>query len=197
MALQWFRSFLVGRTQKVRIKGEYSESREVSYGAPQGSVLGPKIFSIYVRSQPEVFRKCLFKASSFADDSNGMKSFSFSFQYQVLKNEVAHCMKEITLWMNSQFLKINPDKTELLLLYPKSMGSKVIIKGTIFEDQCIRFSDSVKNVGVWLDKHFNLNTHVNKIVSHCYKLLKDIGKIRSVKSLQTAKGPEFCGTSGC
>ena len=45
------------------------------------------------------------------------------------------------------------------------MEDKVIIRGAIFEDQCICFSDEVKNVGVWLDKHLNLNTHVNKIVS--------------------------------
>ena len=45
-ALQWFRSFLVGRTQKVRINGEYSESLDVLFGAPQGSVLGPELFSI-------------------------------------------------------------------------------------------------------------------------------------------------------
>ena len=49
-------------------------------------------------------------------------------------------------------------------------------------DQCIRYSDAVKNVGVWLDECLNMNKHVNKIVSHCYKLLKDIGRIRIVLS---------------
>ena len=54
-----------------------------------------------------------------ADDTNVMKTFLISFQYNVLKNEVADCMKQITLWMNNHILKIDPDKTELLLLYPK------------------------------------------------------------------------------
>ena len=93
-----------------------------------------------------------------------------------------NCMSEITHWMHIHFLKINPDKTELLLLYPKSMENGITIYGTIFEDQCIQFSETVKNVGVWLDKHLNLNTRVNMIVSHCYKLLKNIGRIRSVLS---------------
>ena len=48
VALQWFRSFMIGRTQQVKINNQYSESLEVLFGAPQGSVLGPKMFSIYV-----------------------------------------------------------------------------------------------------------------------------------------------------
>ena len=132
----------------------------------------------------------MFKSSSFADDSNDMKTFSLSFQYNVLVEEVVNCMSEITQWMHSHFLKLNPDKTELLLLYPKSMENGITIHGTIFEHQCIRFSETVKNVGVWLDKHLNLNTHVNMIVSHCYKLLKDIGRIRSV--LKTCRNAGAC-----
>ena len=183
LALSWVRSFLTGRTQKVRINGEFSDSMDVKYGAPQGSVLGPKFFSIYVRAQPEVFQKCKFVSSAFADDSNGRKTFSITLQYNILKNEVPKCLEEVTKWMNYQFLKVNPDKTELLLLYPKSLENKVIIKGTMInEKQCIRFSDVVKNVGVWLDKHLELTNHTNKIVSHCYKILKDIGRIRSVLS---------------
>ena len=114
-------------------------------------------------------------SSAFADDSNGRKTFSITLQYNILKNEVPKCLEEVTKWMNYQFLKVNPDKTELLLLYPKSLENKVIIKGTMInEKQCIRFSDVVKNVGVRLDKHLELTNHTNKIVSHCYKILKDM-----------------------
>ncbi len=74
VALKWFRSFLTGRTQRVKIGNEYSEKCEVPCGAPQGSVLGPRIFNINVRSQPEVFKCCLFTTSSFADDSNGRRT---------------------------------------------------------------------------------------------------------------------------
>ena len=127
-ALQWFRSFLTGRTQQVRINGEYSESLEVLFGTPQGSVLGPEIFSIYVRRQPQVFEKCSFNSSAFADDSNGRRTFAISLQYDVLNNEVPRCLEEVTKWMNFMSLKINPDKTEILLLYPNSMEMDVIIR---------------------------------------------------------------------
>ena len=54
----------------------------------------------------------------------------------------------------------------------------MIIKGVIFEDQCIRFSEQVKNVGVWIDSNLNMDKHVNSLVSHCYKILKDIRRVK-------------------
>ena len=178
VALQWFKSFLVGRTQRVKIENEYSESLEVPCGTPQGSVLGPPLFNINVRSQPMVFQHCKFSTSSFADDSNGRRSFALSFQFQVLKNVVPNCMQQIVRWSHAHFMCINPDKTEILLACPPSLNKEVLIKGILFQDQCIRFSDFVKNVGVWIDKNLDMNKHVSNIVSHCYKILKDIGRIR-------------------
>ena len=120
VALDWFKSFLTGRKQRVNIKDKLSDILEVLYGTPQGSVLGPILFNIYVRSQPKVFQMCKFKTSSFADDSNGRKTFALQFQYNVLKKGIASCMQEIMNWINLQFLKINPEKTEILLIRPKS-----------------------------------------------------------------------------
>ena len=109
VALEWFRSYLSGRTQRVKIGNEYSEYCDVPCGVPQGSVLGPKLFGINVRSQPLVFKHCMFSTSSFADDSNGRRSFALTFQYQVVKNDVVNCMDHIITWNNIHFMKINPD----------------------------------------------------------------------------------------
>ena len=178
VALQWYRSFLTGRTQRVKINNEYSDSVEVPYGTPQGSVLGPPLFNTNVRSQPKVFQHCKFNTSSFADDSNGRRTFALSFQFQVIKHEVVKCLKLIVEWSHAHYMKINPDKTEILLFYPPELHNEVLIRGVLFEDQCIRFSDCVKNVGVYLDKNLNMNVHVNHVTSFCYKILKDIGSIK-------------------
>ena len=177
VVLKWFRSFLEGRTQKVKIDDEYSDSLTVPCGAPQGSVLGPKIFNINVRSQPMVFKQCMFTSSSFADDSNGRRQFALTFQFNVINN-VVQCLHRIINWSNAHYMKINPDKTEILLLCPSSLNDEVIIKGVIFEDQCIRFSTEVKNVGVWLDRNLTMDKHVSQVVSHSYKILRDIGCIK-------------------
>ena len=66
-----------------------------------------------------------------------------------------------------------------MLLYPKNLSEKVILKGIIIEDQCIRFSNCVKNVGIWIDENLNMDKQINSIVSHCYKILKVIGRIKS------------------
>ena len=97
IALQWFKSFLDQRTQRVKIENEYSDSLQVPCGAPQGSILGPRIFNINVRSQPKVFKQCKFSSSSFADDSNGRKRFALTFQFDNLKNDIVNCLQHIIL----------------------------------------------------------------------------------------------------
>ena len=106
------------RTQRVKVKGEYSESIQLKYGTVQGSVLGPQFFNIYIRSQPKVFHNNGFRSTAFADDSNGRKTFSIIFQYNVLWNEVPICVQNVTSWMNQQYMKVNPDKTEIILFFP-------------------------------------------------------------------------------
>ena len=75
----------------------------------------------------------------------------------------------------------------MILFHPKSMEHQIIIGGTIVGDDCIRYSKEVKNVGVWLDQHMTMNKHVNSLVSHCYHLLKNIGRIRSILSSKHAE----------
>lgn len=92
-------------------------------------------------------------------------------------------MLKITEWMNFHFLKINPDKTEIILFLPSSHKTVNTINGCrLYGNNCIRFSNTVKNVGVILDKCLNMECYINSIVSHCYKLLRDVGRIRYLLS---------------
>ena len=178
IALKWFHSFLTNRLQRVKIDHCYSDCREVPCGVPQGSVLGPVLFNINVRSQPMVFKECAFTTSSFADDSNGRKQFSLSFQFNVLTKDTISCIDKIVNWSHAHYMKINSDKTEIMLACPSSLNSATIIQGIFIDGQCIRFTSKAKNVGVLIDKNLTFNLHINSLVSHCYALLRDIGKIK-------------------
>ena len=115
----------------------------------------------------------------FADDSNGRRTFALTFQYEIIKNSIVDCMKNIIDWSHAHYMKINPDKTEILLLYPKNLSERVIMKGILINDQCIRFSNHVKNVGIKIDENLNMDKQINSLVSHCHKILKDIGRVKS------------------
>ena len=181
IALRWFRSFLVGRKQRVRIENTLSDYTDVMFGVPQGSVLGPVLFNIYTRSLYSLISKEGFVTSGYADDSNARQSFALSFQYNVMTQQVPHLLQQITKWMHQFFLKINPDKTEIILFTPDATINT--INGVILSNgDCIRFSKVVKNLGFLYDKELNLDPQINSVVSHSYKLIKDIRDVRCLLS---------------
>ena len=182
-ALEWFNSFLTGRTQCVKIENSLSDVLPVLFGVPQGSVLGPILFNIYTSSLSHVIRNFGFSTSGYADDNNAYESFSLTFQFQVVTKRLPELLNQINEWMNLFFLKMNPDKTEIIMLIPQQLKDSHIINGCIFIDGCcIQFANFVKNLGFILDKYLNMDVQVNSVVSLCYKLLSDIGKIRKLLS---------------
>ena len=181
-ALKWFESFLSGRNQHVLIEQSLSESREVKFGVPQGSVLGPVLFNIYTRSLFDVIKNCGFGTSGYADDNNALQSFSLHFQYDLITSQLPKLMSQIKDWMNEYFLKINPDKTEIIVFLPQNMRDNRLINGAFLEGECIRFSSTVKSLGFNLDRFLNMEYHVNLTVSLCYKLLSDVARVRNLLS---------------
>ena len=182
IALKWFESFLRGRNQHVLIKQSLSESREVNFGVPQGSVLGPVLFNIYTRSLFDVIKNCGFSTSGYADDNNALQSFSLHCEYDLITEQLPKLMSLIKDWMNAHFLKINPDKTEVIVFLPENLRNKQIINGAFLEGECIRFSNTVKSLGLNLDRCLNMEHHVNSTVSLCYKLLSDVSCVRHLLS---------------
>ena len=83
--------------------------------------------------------------------------------------------------MNQFFLKINPDKTEIILFTPNS-DIKTINGVMLTNGDCTRFSPFVRNLGFNLDRFLNMETHINIVLSQCYKLLKDVRSIRNLLS---------------
>ena len=110
IALDWFKSFLAGRTQATCVKGSTSQTINMKYGVPQGSVLGPVLFNIYVRNFIKLLNDAGFTVHGYADDHQVITTFCVQFQYSVLCHTLPKVLDIISKRMGSRFLKLNASK---------------------------------------------------------------------------------------
>ena len=178
-ALKWFRSFLFGRCQKVHISGEESHDIIILFGVPQGSVLGPVLFNIYIRSLYSKTQAQKFAIQGYADDHQIYKSFKSLDEYSMLAHEVPKCFQEIRHWMTEHYLQLNPGKTEVIVFGSPSILAQLSIKGVFLSDDiCIRLSPVVKNLGFQLDCQLNFNFQVAQVKKGCFYRLRQIGRMK-------------------
>jgi hypothetical protein len=186
-SLKWFRSFLSSRTQKVVIRNSASSPRDILYGVPQGSVLGPVLFNLYTHSLSYTFSDCNFKSLSYADDTTGYLAFSIESQ-STIESSVNECLGNIKTWMEKHFLKLNSSKTQVIIFGSSFIQKHLSIKcipildclssANNSTDNVIPILDKVKYLGVTLDNQLSLTSHVNSVCSQCYFHLRNINSIR-------------------
>lgn len=177
-ALDWFRSFLIGRTQRVKIGESYSYEAILKFGIGQGTILSPDLFNIYIRSLKKIIDRIRFIVFGFADDHQLMKKFLPAFQRYALDDDINDCFKLITEWMNHFFLRLNSAKTKILVFIPPNIRNEIKIEGTYINNECVRFVHSSKNLGVILDDELSFNEQVTKVVKTCFMIIRKISKVK-------------------
>ena len=153
----------------------------MKYGVPQGSVLGPILFTMYTTPLGNIIRNHSLDFHLYADDTQLYISFKprDSISRLTTVSQVEACIKDIKTWMTNNLSKLNDDKTELIIITTSETTSRQ-------EDIVINIDDSPiapsteppRNLCVLLDSTCCLNDHVNKISQNVNYQLYSIGKTR-------------------
>ncbi|KAF7238942.1 Fer-1-like protein 4, partial [Varanus komodoensis] len=172
-ALQWFHSYLNGRFQKVVLGDHVSMSWQLCHGVPQGSILSPLLFNIYMKPLGEVIRRCGLRNHQYADDTQLYLSFSTNPGEAVAV--LNQCLAEVREWMRANKLKLNPDKTEVLLVGGSGFGEggfDLVLNGAT-----LPLRDKVRSLGVLLDSELSLEAQVTAVARNAFLQLRLINQL--------------------
>ena len=118
-ALDWFTSYLSNRCQQVKIHDYISEAVYISFGLPQGSVLGPIIVTLYTAPLSHVIAEHDVEHHLYADDTQIYISLSGSEALESI-TDLKSCVTDVFTWMTNSKLKLKPSKTEFIIVPKKS-----------------------------------------------------------------------------
>ena len=140
--------------------GHESTPSALKCGVPQGSVLGPLLFTLYTHPLSAVICQSGLSYQFFADDSQLHKS-SVPSDFPVLACYLKDCIEYVAEWMGDSKLKLNDDKTELMDIGTRSTLSQVIPNlASVSISGCdIPFSQPVRNLGFYLDETLSIDVH--------------------------------------
>ena len=177
VALQWIRSYLTGRFQSVSVKGSTSSSKLLNFGVPQGSVLGPLLFSIYISPLGNLIRHLNLNFHQYADDNQLYLSFTKSNTASAISS-IQSGVLQIKEWMTQNKLKFNDSKTEVLYIHSKFDRSPMPFNSINIGSCSVTPAKQARNIGVTFDDTFSFHQHVSSTCRSIYFFLRKIGHIR-------------------
>lgn len=169
-SILFFQNYLHNRRQRVLFNGCSSEHQYNLKGVPQGSVLGPLLFSIYTAD----FYECLTSSTihQYADDTQIYFSF-YPHEVNTAIEVINSDLEQLAVVSKAHGLVLNESKTEVLLFGRNKIDLKTDPNFKIvLNNQVLKFSDSCKNLGVYIDEDLRYSTHVRHLLQKSYAKLK-------------------------
>jgi exonuclease III len=186
IALKWITSYLINRSQYVKVGDSSSNHRVSKSGVPQGSVLGPLLFTIYVSPIASLLSQQGVNQHQYADDTQLFISISKSSALADL-HTLESSLAILSQWFSLNCLALNPDKSDAILLGTNQRNNTLSNLSHInVAGSTIPLSDSIKLLGVTLDKSLTFHKHVNQVSQSCYYHMKALRHIRHCLDDQTA-----------
>ena len=185
-ALNWIESYLSNRTQRIYIDGVLSSNFNLKFGVPQGSCLGPLLFSLYASKLFNIVESHLPNSHCYADDTQLYIAFRSGndLEETAAITAMESCIADISQWMHSDKLKLNSDKTECLLIGTRQQLQKVSNISTLSAGDSSQIAPSceVRNLGTWFDCKMCMLSHINKTCSSGFYYLYNMRRIRKYLS---------------
>lgn len=178
-ALDWFRSYLRQREMVIRVPSSLSPSkpRPLQFGVPQGSVLGPVLFSLYTSGLGDVIKSHGIQFMFYADDTQLYLPFDpDSLPAAIMKME--RCLQDIRDWMTCHFLKLNDDKTELIIFRSRFNTRTPTPCELRIGNSCISPTSTIRNLGFFMDTTLTMDSHINNTCKSIIYHLRQIGQLR-------------------
>ena len=188
-ALEGIASYLSDRTKRVSFENNFSQSRYLSCGVPQGSCLGPLLFTMYASKLFNIIKGHLPCTHAYADDTQLNLSFKLdtSSSQSDAVDAMERCVSAIRCWMIKDDLKVDDSRTEFILIGTRQQLAKVDIKGLVVGDATISPVTAVKNLGSWFDENMNMGCHINKMCKTLSFHLYNIRRIRKYLSKDSTR----------
>jgi hypothetical protein len=177
-ALSWFQSYLSNRTFKVKLDSNLSTAHALKYGVPQGSVLGPILFSLYTAPLLRIFQHHGVSVHFYADDTQFWVPFNTKDPNGENKARfiISAVFTDIVAWMNDNHLKLNQDKTVFLpISRQKSHDQFAPIR---LGNHSIPSVHHATNLGVIMSSNFSVDLQISKVVQAAFYHLRRLRYIR-------------------
>ena len=180
-ALHWFHSYLSDRKQFVFHNGESSKLQSINCGVPQGSVLGPLLFLLYINDLPNVSN--ILQLYLFADDTNIYYEANSLENLELIINRE---LKKLHMWLIVNRLSLNIDKTNFVVFHPfnKPLTQKITLK---IQKNAISEKDNVKYLGILIDSTLSWINHIDNISTKVSKSIGLLYKIRNFVDIKIIK----------
>ncbi len=173
MALQWFKSYLTNRSFAVKVGECLSTSAPLTSGVPQGSILAPLLFSLYMLPLGSIFRKHGVSFHCYADDTQIYMPLQKNDKNAL--TSLLNCLRDVKSWMALNFLKFNDSKTEIILFGQiENLASVNVHLGPLAAHNKV----AVKNLGVWFDRELKFDKQINNVVKSCFFNLRLLAKVK-------------------
>jgi hypothetical protein len=181
------KSYLNDRTQRVAVGSVVSNSMHLQCGVPQSYVLGPRLYCILAKPISEICRRHNFSHHSYADDTQVYLVINPLDNWKNISRRLETCLSDVSVLMSSNMLKLNQDKTELIVFAPKHHVKEFSECCLSFDGTIVTNASFVKNLGIFFDRTLCMQKQASAITKSCYFQIRNIERNRSYTSEDACK----------